>query len=72
MKTIYRTICAICVICGLTACSDFLEEQVPQATLTQDEVSHSGTTTHEATTHTLAVQTSLMASHSTDWKRVLA
>ena len=33
MKTIYRTICAICVICGLTACSDFLEEQVPQATL---------------------------------------
>ena len=52
MKTIYRTICAICVICGLTACSDFL--------------------THEATTHTLAVQTSLMASHSTDWKRVLA
>ena len=38
MKTIYRTICAICVICGLTACSDFLEEQVPQATLTQDEV----------------------------------
>ena len=38
MKTIYRTICAICVIFGLTACSDFLEEQVPQATLTQDEV----------------------------------
>ena len=38
MKTIYRTICAIFVICGLTACSDFLEEQVPQATLTQDEV----------------------------------
>ena len=38
MKTIYRTICAICVICGFTACSDFLEEQVPQATLTQDEV----------------------------------
>ena len=38
MKTIYRTICAICVICGLMSCSDFLEEQVPQATLTQDEV----------------------------------
>ena len=38
MKTIYSFICAICVICGLTACSDFLEEQVPQATLTQDEV----------------------------------
>ena len=82
MKTIYRTICAICVICGLTACSDFLEEQVPQATLTQDEVKNpeyidnvlisAYATTHEATTHTLAVQTSLMASHSTDWKRVLA
>ena len=38
MKTIYRTICAICVICGLMSCSRFLEEQVPQATLTQDEV----------------------------------
>ena len=35
---IYKTICAICVICGLMSCSDFLEEQVPQATLTQDEV----------------------------------
>ena len=35
---IYKTICAICAICVLTACSDFLEEQVPQATLTQDEV----------------------------------
>ena len=38
MKTIYRTICATCVICGLMSCSNFLEEQVPQATLTQDEV----------------------------------
>ena len=38
MKTIYRFICAFCVICGLMSCSDFLEEQVPQATLTQDEV----------------------------------
>ena len=35
MKTIYRSICAIC---GLMSCSKFLEEQVPQATLTQDEV----------------------------------
>ena len=35
---IYKTFCAICVICGLMSCSDFLEEQVPQATLTQDEV----------------------------------
>ena len=38
MKTIYSFICALCVICGLTACSDFLDEQKPQATLTQDEV----------------------------------
>ena len=38
MKTIYNIICTICVVCGLTACSKFLEEQVPQATLTQDEV----------------------------------
>ena len=39
MKTTYiKFICAICAICGLMSCSDFLEEQVPQATLTQDEV----------------------------------
>ena len=38
MKTIYSIFCTICVICGLTSCSDFLDEQVPQATLTQDEV----------------------------------
>ena len=39
MKTTYiKFICAICVICGLTSCDKFLEEQVPQATLTQDEV----------------------------------
>ena len=38
MKTIYRFICIISVICGLMGCSNFLEEQVPQATLTQDEV----------------------------------
>jgi len=34
----YHFICALCIICGLMSCSDFLEEQVPQATLTQDEV----------------------------------
>ena len=39
MKTIYRNFCVFCAFCvTLTACSDFLEEQVPQATLTQDEV----------------------------------
>ena len=39
MKTkIFFIICAICVICGFFSCSNFLEEQVPQATLTQDEV----------------------------------
>ncbi len=38
MKTIYNFSCALCIICGMMSCSDFLEEQVPQATLTQDEV----------------------------------
>ena len=38
MQTIYKSICAICVFCGLTSCSNFLDDQVPQATLTQDEV----------------------------------
>ncbi|MBR1395805.1 MAG: RagB/SusD family nutrient uptake outer membrane protein [Prevotella sp.] len=39
MKTIYKYFCAFCAFCvTLTSCSDFLEEQVPQATLTQDEV----------------------------------
>ena len=39
MKTkIFHIICVICTICGFSSCSDFLEEQVPQATLTQDEV----------------------------------
>lgn len=38
MKTTYKYICVICIICGMMSCSDFLEEQVPQATLTQDEV----------------------------------
>ncbi len=39
MKTkILSIICAFCAIGGLTSCSAFLEEQVPQATLTQDEV----------------------------------
>ena len=34
----YRFFCVICICFGLMGCSDFLEEQVPQATLTQDEV----------------------------------
>jgi hypothetical protein len=33
-----KYICVLCAICSLTACSKFLEEQVPQATLIQDEV----------------------------------
>ena len=37
MKTTYRIFCVICICFGLMGCSDFLEEQVPQATLTQDE-----------------------------------
>ena len=38
MKTTYKLISVISIIFGMTSCSDFLEEQVPQATLTQDEV----------------------------------
>ena len=41
MKTIYHSICAICVICvicGLLSCSDFLEEHVPQGTLSEEQV----------------------------------
>jgi len=38
MKTTYRLFSAISIIFAMTSCSDFLEEQVPQATLTQDEV----------------------------------
>ena len=38
MKTTYKYICALCIICGMMSCSKFLDEQVPQATLTQDEV----------------------------------
>jgi hypothetical protein len=41
MKTTYKLIaCLLCcnIVAALTSCSDFLEEQVPQATLTQDEV----------------------------------
>ena len=38
MNTTYKYICTLCFICGMTSCSKFLEEQVPQATLTQDEV----------------------------------
>ena len=38
MKTTYRIFCVICICFGLMGCSDFLEEQLPQATLTQDEV----------------------------------
>ena len=42
MKTkIFNIICASLVGFGFTSCSDFLEEQVPQATLTQDEVKDS-------------------------------
>ena len=30
MKKILNIICTACVVCGLTACSDFLEDQKPQ------------------------------------------
>ena len=38
MNTTYKYICVLCIICGMMSCSKFLDEQVPQATLTQDEV----------------------------------
>ena len=38
MKTIYQSICAICVICSLMSCSDFLDEHTPQATLSDEQV----------------------------------
>ena len=38
MKTTYRTICAICTICGLMSCSDFLDEHTPQGTLSDEQV----------------------------------
>ena len=39
MKTnIFNIICAICVICGITACSDFLDEHIPQGTLSDEQV----------------------------------
>ena len=39
-KTFYTGLvgCSLAATAALTSCSDFLEEQVPQATLTQDEV----------------------------------
>ena len=38
MNTSYKLLGALALTCGLWSCSDFLDEQVPQATLTQDEV----------------------------------
>lgn len=38
MKTIYRIICAICVVCGFTACSDQLELK-PQGEFTAEQLS---------------------------------
>jgi len=38
MKTTYKSICAICAICSLMSCSDFLDEQVPQGTLSDEQV----------------------------------
>ena len=38
MKTLYKTICAICTICGLMSCSNFLDEHTPQGTLSDEQV----------------------------------
>ena len=38
MKKIFNIICAVSVICGLTSCSDFLDEHTPQGTLSDEQV----------------------------------
>ena len=38
MKTIYRIISVLCVICGFASCDSFLDDQVPQASLMEEEV----------------------------------
>ena len=39
MKTkIFNIICIICVICGFSSCSDFLDEHIPQGTLSDEQV----------------------------------
>ena len=38
MKKIYQAIFATCVICGLWSCSDFLDEHIPQGTLSDEQV----------------------------------
>ena len=37
MKTIYKAFVACCALGGLTSCSDFLDDQLPQATLTEEQ-----------------------------------
>ena len=37
MKTIYKAFIACCALGGLTSCSDFLDDQLPQATLTEEQ-----------------------------------
>ena len=41
MKKLFNIICGVCAMCALTSCSDFLDDQKPQATLIQDEVKDS-------------------------------
>ena len=38
MKAIYQSFIAIFAICGLCSCSDFLDEHIPQATLSDEQV----------------------------------
>lgn len=40
MKTIYQTICAICIVCGLASCSDMLDT-VPQGQFTAEQLDES-------------------------------
>ena len=39
MKTkIFNIICAGLIVCGFTSCSDFLDEHIPQGTLSDEQV----------------------------------
>ena len=38
MKKFFYTICALCALCSLAACSDFLDEHIPQGLLSDEQV----------------------------------
>ena len=38
MKKIFNIICTISMVCGFASCSDFLDEHIPQGTLSEEQV----------------------------------